>query len=105
LRPAHRLAGKVVRDDGTPAAGSSIDVVDPTVSMDAVFPPNGAPLGFVNPPGPEFPRLVRYASARVLEDGTFEVVDLPEGPYALRVTSPSDSGVATGTNVATDARD
>lgn len=79
LPDAHRLAGRVLAADGTPARGVTVTVANGAVSVDEVFPPDGSP-GMIRPKGP-LPRLVFLGSATTAADGTFEIGDLPDGPY------------------------
>jgi protocatechuate 3,4-dioxygenase beta subunit len=82
LQPGHRIAGRVVHAGGPPAAGVAL----------------GVSRG---------ERLVAWALSR--EDGSFDVADLPEGPYrveAALVRRPERPTIqARLEGVPTDARD
>lgn len=104
LAPGHRVAGRVVRADGTPVPGMQIDVTNAAVPLADISPPGGVPVGFSQQPPATMPRLVHYAYGSTQTDGTFDIRDLPEGPYALRATA-SRTMTATASGVATDATD
>ncbi|MBI3847168.1 MAG: hypothetical protein HY292_21275, partial [Planctomycetes bacterium] len=99
LGPPHSLSGKVVYSDGSPAAGAIVRVGNGSLPVADVFRLDGESLT-VSRSGD----LAGYGRAVTAEDGSFDVRDLPAGPYhvgacvdpweaaaaAIRSSVPSD---------------
>jgi carboxypeptidase family protein len=117
LGPEHRVSGRVVRADGSPAARAYVQVESGLAPIDDVFVPHA--LVGRRPSAPPLPlaKPVHFGGAwseMAAEDaGRFEVRGLPAGPYHL-MASLQQQDVATGewptvetrlADVASDARD
>jgi len=74
LPPARRIAGRVLHADGRPAAEATVIVTD------------GASPERFGPRPPDEEERRTLGSVRTAADGTFEVPDLPEGPYRVSVS-------------------
>jgi hypothetical protein len=87
LEPERRLTGQVLGPDGLPAEGVTVRVLNGTVSLETALR-GGLRFG---------PPLLSYGYGASLEDGTFEVDGLPEGPY--HVMAGSSRAMATQSGV------
>jgi len=80
LASAHRLAGRVVVEDGTSAIGVWVSVGDGSEPVEAVFPPRDVVYPEIEiGAGGELPRV--YQAMFVDAEGRFAFDDLPDGPY------------------------
>ncbi len=102
LLPGHCVAGHIRHASGVPAGGVPVIVSDGRI-----------PIERVGRPGPWQEGLVAYGGSTAGQDGSFLVVDLPEGPYSVTADTsyPAPQGVdrpwvhAAVPDVPTDARD
>jgi hypothetical protein len=78
LRPDSRVAGRVQRADGTPAARAGLYVLDAARTVEEVLGDGSAPQIVRRSEAMQF---AIYATSAAAEDGTFSVTGLPEGPY------------------------
>ncbi len=85
LVPPHRLRGRVMWTDGSPAEAVSVEVGDGSHPIDRVFPASKKDLAFA-----EFV----HATLRTGPDGSFQASDLPEGPWHVRACAAKDILVA-----------
>lgn len=86
LEPAHGVAGRVVRADGSPAPGVQVLVASVETPIEDAFPP---PMS-VPPASPVFRWAGVYDAATTGHDGRFEFRDLPAGPYHLAASARSN---------------
>jgi hypothetical protein len=88
LEPGRRVAGRVRWADGSPAAGALVQAFNAAVPVDEIWSDGD------RPPEPSRPRpgIVLYGSTNVSPDGTFEFVDLPEGPYHVAAITATARG-------------
>jgi RNA polymerase sigma-70 factor (ECF subfamily) len=108
LEPGHVLAGRVLDDDGQPAAGAWVTVFDGRVPLAEA---RQAAAGAPPLPGPREGGM--YGSATTDAEGTFRLEDLPAGPYHVAAGAPvpagalpSEDGASTSvSDVATHASD
>jgi RNA polymerase sigma-70 factor (ECF subfamily) len=93
----HRVAGRVVHEDGSPAGGTMVRVgngaVDAATYVD--LRPNQIDVS-----DPHLPALVEYAITTAADDGAFAAEDLPNGPYLV-----AGGGAAHAMSVVSDAND
>jgi len=88
LGRAHRVSGRVVHEDGTPAPGITVWVEAPGL----VFKDPRLPLDWLARPAvpeeAEQRRFLQGFSGASDDAGFFEIADLPEGPYRILALSP-----------------
>jgi protocatechuate 3,4-dioxygenase beta subunit len=101
LQPAHRVAGRVIYADGSPAAGAVVHVGN------AALPANEG-LGFYDE-AQTFTKeglAASYGRAIAAEDGSFEIGDLQDGPFVVGACADAwDVHSATVVPAAADAAD
>ncbi len=89
LSRGHRVSGRIVLENGAPAAGAFVSAADGSDSIEAAFEDH-------------VDRTPRHLSRTTLAfaiagpDGSFTLVDLPEGPYEVLATrwAPSSPGLS-----------
>ncbi len=88
VRPGARIAGRVVKSDGSPAR-ATVFVADGTKSPDEAFG-DGSFQAQMSRQG----KFLVYGQTTADADGNFEVVDLPDGPYlvAAQMSSRAPAG-------------
>jgi RNA polymerase sigma-70 factor (ECF subfamily) len=84
LAQAHRIAGRVVHPDGSPATGVQVTAATADVAPEVVFPREGLPLGAGSPLDPALPGLVLFGQATTAADGSFAIDDVPAGACRLQ---------------------
>ncbi|HVG93700.1 MAG TPA: carboxypeptidase-like regulatory domain-containing protein [Planctomycetota bacterium] len=80
LKPGRRLAGRVVRSDGSIAAGASVVVKDGKHPVGEVFEHPGASRPGSLPPSADG-ESSQFGWTFADAEGRFEIGDLPDGPY------------------------
>jgi RNA polymerase sigma factor (sigma-70 family) len=82
LSPGHRIAGRVLGADGSPATDAEVFVGDGTMPAESVFPPDQ--FAYASDIVPEVRSLpVVYAYKLADADGRFVIDDLPAGPHHI----------------------
>ena len=81
LGPAHRIRGTTVLPYGKPAAGVDLYALHPAIRPEEIARARVNWGDWKEGPGLPGPYVLGFATSR--EDGSFEVRDLPEGPYTL----------------------
>jgi RNA polymerase sigma-70 factor (ECF subfamily) len=94
LGAAHRVSGRVVREDGTPVAGAQVLAGNANLPRETFA--GGVVAGDMQAVPGGMPPLVSYGTARTEADGSFTVGDLPEGPYWIAASSADAPRVVVG---------
>lgn len=91
LTAGHQLSGRVLRADRSPASRAGVTIANGNVPIADAAPDEkvswGQPI-----PKPGQPALIQYGFAQTSDDGTFTIVDLPEGPYHVVASVPPRVG-------------